>query len=516
MHVPSPSSRSRQRIYLSLWDLFWAVASPLLALHLRDPGILFRPDWPPVVEYWLLSVGFAVVAFYAFKIQDNITRHFSAHEAIDIVETVLFVELMTFISLFALNRFDGIPRSIPLSHGVLLAAGLFAMRILFRIVSPENDPPREYRLCGDRMILIGATPVASSFIRLLNACAPDRQHVIAVLDGDRNMIGRAISGVQVVGRPLDLEAIVKEYAIHGVTANRVVVAGEVDCLTPVVLREIEHICQRHRITLSFLPRMIGLTDQDKVTGAALSGPELTKPSIALPPYQRLKRFIDVMGSVALLLFLSPLFILVAGLVALDVGRPVLFWQERLGWKGRAFLIYKFRTLAAPFDSDSNPLQGKRQPSAIGRMLRATRFDELPQLLNVLFGDMSLIGPRPLLPEDQPANTAMRLLVRPGITGWAQVSGGKLISKEEKQRLDEWYIRNAALWLDFQIAIMTLKIVLMRRRQDAEADAEQVQRKNLPLTRQHQDAEPDPEQVQRKHLLSSETKCNTPADLISAG
>jgi lipopolysaccharide/colanic/teichoic acid biosynthesis glycosyltransferase len=484
---------------LSLWDLFWAVVSPLLALHLRDPAILFRPDWPPVVEYWLLSVGFAIVAFYAFKIQDNITRHFSAHEAIDIVETVLFVELMTFISLFTLNRFDGIPRSIPLSHGVLLAAGLFAVRILFRIVSPGNDPPREYRLCGDRMILIGATPVASAFIRLMNACAPDRQHVIAVLDGQRNMIGRAIAGVQVVGRPLDLEAIVNEYAIHGVTANRVVVAGEVDGLTPIVLREIEHICQRHRITLSFVPRMIGLTDQGKVEVAALSGQELTKPSIALPPYLGLKRFIDIVGSVALLFLLSPLFILVTGLVALDVGRPVLFWQERLGWKGRGFLIYKFRTLAAPFDPNGNPLQGKRQPSAIGRMLRVMRFDELPQLLNVLFGDMSLIGPRPLLPEDQPANTAMRLLVRPGITGWAQVSGGKLITKEEKERLDEWYIRNASLRVDVQIVIMTLKIVLMRQHQDAEADAEQVQRKNLPLTPQHQDAEPDAQQVQRKHL-----------------
>jgi lipopolysaccharide/colanic/teichoic acid biosynthesis glycosyltransferase len=382
---------------------------------------------------------------------------------------------------------------------VLLAAGLFAVRILFRIVGRDDDPPREFRLRSDRMILIGATPVASSFIRLLNTCAPDRQHVIAVLDADPNMIGRAVSGVQVVGRPLDLEAIVNEYAIHGVTTNRVVVAGEVDSLAPVVLREIEHICQRHHITLSLLPRMIGLTDPHKGKIAAISGPELTKPSIALPAYLGLKRCIDVMGSLALLLLLSPLFIAVAGLVLFDVGRPVLFWQERLGWKGRAFLIYKFRTLAAPFDFNGNPLRGKRQPSAIGRMLRLMRFDELPQLLNVLFGDMSLIGPRPLLPEDQPANTAMRLLVRPGISGWAQVNGGKVISKEDKERLDEWYIRNASLRVDFQIVMMTLKIVLMRQHQDAEADAEQVQRKNLPLMRQHQDAEPDAEQVQGKHL-----------------
>ena len=107
MRVPVPTSRSLKRTYLSLWDLFWAVGSPPLVLYLRDPEILFRADWTPVAYYWLFSTGFAVAAFYAFKIQDNMTRHFSVHEAIDIAETVLFVELMTFISLFTLTRFDG-------------------------------------------------------------------------------------------------------------------------------------------------------------------------------------------------------------------------------------------------------------------------------------------------------------------------------------------------------------------------------------------------------------------------
>ena len=93
------------------------------------------------------------------------------------------------------------------------------------------------------------------------------------------------------------------------------------------------------------------------------------------------------------------------------------------------------------------------------MLRATRLDELPQLLNVLFGDMSLIGPRPLLPEDQPANTAVRLSVRPGISGWAQVHGAELVGKEEKEKLDEWYVRHASLWVDLQIAMMTLKLMM---------------------------------------------------------
>ena len=481
MRVPIPTSRSRKRIYLSLGDFFWATGSPLLALYLRDPGILFRDDWLPVVQYWALSTAFTVAAFYAFRIQDNITHYFSLHEAIDIAETVLFVELMTFVTLFTLNRFDGIPRSIPLTHGLLLAGGLLAMRILFRITGQGNNPTHAYRSRSERMILIGANPAGSFFIRLLDVCSPNRQHVIAVLDPSPAMMGRAIAGVQVVGHPQDLEAIIKEYAIHGVTINRVVVAGEVDCLAPRVLQEVERICHRHRISLRFLPRMIGLTDQVQDAVATVAERELTQPAIPLPPYLRLKRLIDLVGSLALLVLLGPLLVVATGLVYLDVGRPVLFWQERLGWKGRSFLIYKFRTLAAPFDSAGNSQLGRRQPSAIGRLLRATRVDELPQLFNVLLGDMSLIGPRPLLPEDQPANAAIRGLIRPGISGWAQVHGGKLVAKEEKGDLDEWYLRHVSLWVDVRIIAMTLKMVFTRQHQEAQADTQQAQRKkNLPV------------------------------------
>jgi lipopolysaccharide/colanic/teichoic acid biosynthesis glycosyltransferase len=102
-------------------------------------------------------------------------------------------------------------------------------------------------------------------------------------------------------------------------------------------------------------------------------------------------------------------------------------------------------------------------SPIGRFLRSCRLDELPQLLNVLVGDMSLTGPRPLLPEDQPTDPTTRLSVRPGITGWAQVNGGTLIDAETKNELDEWYVRNASLWLDLKILAMTLKMMIKGER-----------------------------------------------------
>lgn len=151
-------------------------------------------------------------------------------------------------------------------------------------------------------------------------------------------------------------------------------------------------------------------------------------------------------------------------VLLDVGWPIVFWQKRDGRHGRPFLVYKFRTLRAPFDRHGQFVPENERISRFGELLRRTRLDELPQLWNVLAGDMSFIGPRPLLPVDQPANS-LRLLISPGLTGWAQINGGKLITPEEKGELDDWYVRNASFWLDVRIVLLTLKIVITGDRRE---------------------------------------------------
>ena len=487
MRVHSPTSRSGSRIYLSIWDLSWALTAPVLALYLRDPNVIFNSDSSALTYYWVLSAGFSVLALFAFRLQDGMTRYFSVHEALDIAEAVLFAELMTFAVLFTLTHLDGIPRSMPLIHGLLLATGLLAARVVVRIVTSDaDDETAEHGCRRERIILIGANRFAGSFIQLLRSYAPNQQPVIAVLDENAAMVGRAISGVQVLGAPHELEAIISEFAVHGVGTDRIVIAGEVNFLSPAVMHEVERICRKRQIDLTFLPRMIGLTEWKASKAAvrfeAADTMASSLPSFTPPPFFRLKRWIDVLGSLVLMVLAFPLLLIGGLLVLLDVGPPIFFWQERLGWKGRSFLIYKFRTLSAPFDSAGNPSFGDRQPSAIGRFLRATRIDELPQLLNVLFGDMSLIGPRPLLPEDQPANTSIRLSVRPGISGWAQVNGAKLVTKDEKERLDEWYVRNASLSMDLRIIMKTLGVVLRGRvsTQEMRADTEQVQSKNVGL------------------------------------
>ena len=151
--------------------------------------------------------------------------------------------------------------------------------------------------------------------------------------------------------------------------------------------------------------------------------------------------------------------MIAGIVLLDVGSPIFFWQRRVGINGQGFHVHKFRTLKPTYDDQGQIFSTIDRVSWAGALLRKFRLDELPQLLNVLVGDMSLIGPRPLLPHDQPSDATARLMVRPGITGWAQVNGGKSITPGEKNALDEWYVRNASFWLDLKIIGKTALFML---------------------------------------------------------
>jgi lipopolysaccharide/colanic/teichoic acid biosynthesis glycosyltransferase len=172
-----------------------------------------------------------------------------------------------------------------------------------------------------------------------------------------------------------------------------------------------------------------------------------------------KRTVDVFGALILAFLLAPVAMLVAFIVALDVGFPVIFWQQRPGLCGRPFKLYKFRTMRAPHDRHQNRIPDDQRWSFIGRLLRRIRLDELPQLYNVLVGDMSLIGPRPLLPCDQSPDYAARLLMRPGITGWAQVNGGRIISTFDKLTLDIWYVQNASWLVDLAVLLRTVNMVL---------------------------------------------------------
>lgn len=178
----------------------------------------------------------------------------------------------------------------------------------------------------------------------------------------------------------------------------------------------------------------------------------------------LKRVTDLIVSLLLLAAISPLFLVIAMLVRWRLGRPVLFVQERPGLHTQSFRMFKFRTMTGSRDTSGALLADAERLMPLGRWLRATSLDELPELLNVVKGEMSLVGPRPLLSEYLPLYSkeqARRHDVRPGITGWAQVNGRNALSWEEKFRLDIWYVDNQSFWLDLKILWMTLIAVIAR-------------------------------------------------------
>lgn len=179
---------------------------------------------------------------------------------------------------------------------------------------------------------------------------------------------------------------------------------------------------------------------------------------------RAKRLFDVVVSILLLVLLWPLLGIVAFLVRLRLGRPALFRQQRPGLHGQPFTIFKFRTMTQARDAHGELLPDADRLTRLGRFLRRTSLDELPELFNVLRGEMSLVGPRPLLMEYLERYTPEQMRrheVRPGITGWAQVNGRNALSWEEKFELDVWYVEHQSLWLDLKIIALTAWKVLTR-------------------------------------------------------
>jgi lipopolysaccharide/colanic/teichoic acid biosynthesis glycosyltransferase len=178
----------------------------------------------------------------------------------------------------------------------------------------------------------------------------------------------------------------------------------------------------------------------------------------------IKRLFDIVCSFLGLVVLFPLIIIVMWKISKKLGSPVFFKQKRPGIDGKVFEMIKFRTMLDAFDSNGNPLPDSMRMTPFGSFLRSASLDELPGLWNVLRGDMSLVGPRPLLVEYLPLYSneqARRHTVKPGITGWAQVNGRNAISWDEKFKFDVWYVNNQSMLLDIKILLLTIKKVFIR-------------------------------------------------------
>lgn len=189
--------------------------------------------------------------------------------------------------------------------------------------------------------------------------------------------------------------------------------------------------------------------------------------------QAIKRVVDIAGASVGIILVAPVLLVVSLLVLLTMGRPVLFRQQRPGLRGKPFTLYKFRTMRDARTASGELLPDDLRLTTFGKWLRSTSLDELPELFNVLKGEMSLVGPRPLLMEYLPRYSpeqARRHEVKPGITGWAQVNGRNALTWEEKFRMDVWYVDHWNLWLDMKIVLLTIWKVLKREGISAEGSA----------------------------------------------
>jgi len=464
MRLRAPTSKTKHRAKLAPFDVLWAIVAPFLALALRDPAILEQSDgfgdFGPAYQYAFTTIFFAFLSFLVFRISDGMSHLFSVHDVLAVCGAVTTTVASSSVTLFVLTRMEGVPRSTPLVYALVLGSGLVFARTMARYSRSERSPNEELEETPSlmpqhvrRVLLIGADRFAAATIKLVNCQRPRTTLVVAALDPRMHFQGRAISGVKIIGRVEELEAIVDEYQVHGVDIDEVWLSDDAAALPPEAMTRLSEQCQNRGLKLKPIAAALNLEpsvqEERRLDEAALVG------EIDLSPYFKLKRAMDVLASASLLIALAPLATITACLVLYDVGAPLLFWQQRIGRNGRKFLLYKFRTYHAPFDRSGKKIAPEDRLSRLGRVIRAARLDEIPQLLNVLVGDMSLIGPRPLLPVDQPSDPRLRLSVRPGITGWAQLNGGTFVSPAEKDALDVWYIKHASLALDLKIAIRTL-------------------------------------------------------------
>lgn len=460
-----PSSLTHLRYKIRPYDFFAAAIAPLLAMLLRDPGFFDRTAGTVPGVYTVVALGASAVALAYFDVRQIMSRYLAVRDLMRIVKAAGAAVAMTLIVIFSVTALEEIPRSMPALHFAVLCSLWAGPRIVRAHWLGRSAAPN-WRGADEGIILVGANSLSSLYLQMLKTLPGRRPRVLAILDDNARLHGRSIDECLVLGSIESADALMKEFAVHGVNVDRIIVASADPQEEADILRRLIAVLG-DEVQVESLVAILGLqadagglrADAVRASGSdAYDAPNVQFRSV----YWRARRLSDIIGATVAILALSPLFILGFLLARIDVGSPVIFWQERTGRRGKKIKVHKFRTLRSPLGPDGRLLSDAERLSTIGRFMRALRLDELPQLLDVVRGHMSLIGPRPLLPVDLPQDPAFRLSVRPGLTGWAQVHGGKAVTAEDKAALDEWYICHASFLLDLQIVWLTVRVVVSKR------------------------------------------------------
>ncbi|MEQ1577726.1 MAG: sugar transferase [Hyphomicrobium sp.] len=468
-----------RQLYSLLGDVVLVALATLMALLLRENFEFYPERFQSFIPYLLYTLALACIALPAFGTNRTVWRFSSMSDYLRILAATLFITGSAVVIGFSHNRLEGVARSLPIMQAVLILFFTIGARILVRV----RHTPRVRRVQlskesltkpSETVLIVGLTRLTELYLRSLSEFAGGRIRVAGLLGRHERQIGRFVHQHKILGTPEDLENTLRALEVHGIFVNRIVVAADFSKLSLEARQALLNVEKSTDIKLDLLSEsLLGLDKAAEPAARQVAGGDASTPedvlmfriseASTLPLqrriYWRTKRAFDVVLALVLVFFLAPIILLVGILVAIDVGMPVTFWQQRPGLGGHPFSLYKFRTMAAAHDAVGHRLADADRVSSIGKFLRRTRLDELPQVYNVLAGEMSFVGPRPLLPVDQSAAYAARLQVRPGLTGWAQVQGGREISAIDKAALDIWYVNNASAWRDLQILAATVSTVI---------------------------------------------------------
>ncbi|MDX2158564.1 MAG: sugar transferase [Hyphomicrobiaceae bacterium] len=473
----------RRTVTLTLDLLIIALAMPL-GLLLRE-NLIFDAELANHFPYLAMTLAVAVPVLRLLGVDRSLWRYSTIDDHLRIAIAMVLILLAATLLTFVYNRLEGISRSVPVLHAILALVGMVSARVAMRASCGAQATPKPFepitRKPHQSVLLVGLNALAELYVKAIDELSDNYVRVVGIMDHDVRTDGMRVQGLPVFGGGRCIQDVVNDLSVHGVFIDRLVITIPSHRLDEAARRDIDAFTARSTIPVEFFAENIGIVNWagiEQAVGVAdmlaaeERGPDVSflfspaeLANIAARPYWRLKRAVDIAVSLTLIMALWPIAALVAVVVAMDVGLPVLFWQVRPGVGGKPFALYKFRTMQAARDRNGRLRSDAERLSGIGRFLRATRLDELPQLWNILVGEMSFIGPRPLLPVDQSPAFAARLLVRPGLTGWGQIMGGRDIPPADKAALDIWYVRNASFALDAAIIKGTVPMVLRGERVD---------------------------------------------------
>ncbi|MCC7414219.1 MAG: sugar transferase [Gammaproteobacteria bacterium] len=455
-----------------LIDLILVSVATLSALFLRHDLAVSEDRLIAFLPYLAYSLGIGLLAITGYGLHRSIWRLSGSRDYWRIVTVALVTVLGATALGFLVDRLEGVPRAVPLIQLGTMAALMLAARVLTRKRGELRARRRALALVPETrqetratVLIVGLNSVTELYLQAIAELTEGRVEVAGILGRSARQVGRLAQSHRVLGLPEDLTSVLRNLEVEGIFVDRIVVALPLHKLSDAARDALLDVQQDTSITVQILADSVhpsGDVGETTERGGDLRALEFTAAELDLVrgrSYFAAKRAFDIVGAAVLMAVAAPIVALATLLVAIDVGVPIVFCQRRPGRWGRPVRVYKFRTMRGAYARDGRRLGDAERCSWIGRILRRSRLDELPQLYNVLVGDMSFVGPRPLLPVDQSPEFKARLLVRPGITGYAQVEGGRDVAPADKAAMDVWYVQNASLALDLQVLLRTVPMML---------------------------------------------------------